>query len=106
METKEFYKRLRELNIPIAYGCFSTSQALPYIVYTESGNLSGGDYLQSTRRIIYEVELYTSKRDLNIESQLENILKEIGPFDVDYAMYIKDTNSFLTKYTVEVYRKE
>lgn len=87
MELKEFYARLKQLDIPVAHCCFDKKTTLPFAVYfVDSEDIRGADYVNliSEKQII--VELYTTKKDTALECRFEALFPE---FEMEkYEAYI------------------
>jgi hypothetical protein len=78
MTQAELYQKLKSLGLPIAYGEFSEPIAPPFITYQFAYS---GDIMADNQNYadagFYQVELYTAKKDLAMESLIENKLKEL-----------------------------
>ncbi len=74
---------LEKLNIPYAYDHFAEgeSRQLPFICYKlpKSENFSA-DGKAYHKKSVVSIELYTEKKDLKIENEVETVLDEYGYF--------------------------
>lgn len=101
MEIKEFIKKLKTLNYPIAMYSFSEGEkpAIPFLVYElEYRNFSADGKVYNTN-IIMQLYLITDKVDFFAENQIEDILREIGYFQKEQE-YIEDEKIYQTQYTI------
>lgn len=75
MENREIVKLIRQLNVPSAYQSFKSEQKLPYIIYTQSGSDNfGADNKVYSKDNKYNIEVYSSKKDFDLERRLEDLL--------------------------------
>lgn len=106
MKANELYSELKKICDKVAYSAFKSRQEPPYIVYLQSAVASGGDFDIHITTNSYTVEVYTNKRDMELENKIESMLKSYGiAFDVEYAIYINDSKLFMTVYEFETYTK-
>lgn len=105
MELEEIYERLNKLEIPVAYLKFDTPQKLPFCAYFEAeGQVEGADNYDLYRRKKIVVELYTKKKDVELERRFEKLFRE---FELEKAVdtFLKDENMFMVAYTFEIIQK-
>lgn len=81
---------LEKMNIPVAYSHFVSETNPPYLVYY----VDGSDNTFADNTVYYEnlnatIELYSTKKDLNLENKLKDILNanEI-PYEITTETYI------------------
>ena len=105
MELSELYLLLRRVGIPVTYSHFEEGQAhsLPYICYlevsTENFKADGKVFKKITD---VDIELYTRKKELDIESVIEQLLNDNNiPWDSD-EIYIQDEKAFKKTYEVRL----
>ena len=105
MELSELYLLLRRVGIPVTYSHFEEGQApsLPYICYlevsTENFKADGKVFKKITD---VDIELYTRKKELDIESVIEQLLNDNNiPWDSD-EIYIQDEKLFKKTYEVRL----
>jgi hypothetical protein len=77
MTLVELKQLLDTVGYPVAYSHFNNPPNPPYIVYLEaySSNFMADDKVYKKIRNI-QIELYTTKKDLNAEQKLENALDQ------------------------------
>lgn len=79
MKFNEIFPMLKELSIPVAYDHFDSPPSIPFITYVDGGsNHVYADNSVYKKQRFVEIELYTDKKDLTIENQLEDLLDERG----------------------------
>lgn len=105
MELSELYLLLRRVGIPVTYSHFEKGQVppLPYICYlevsTENFKADGKVFKKITD---VDIELYTRKKELDIESVIEQLLNDNNiPWDSD-EIYIQDEKTFKKTYEVRL----
>lgn len=99
MTLQELYEMLKMTGFPVAYSHFNKRVKPPFICYLvdHMPNIAS-DYVVHKKRYSVIVELYTSKKDLKSEQQLEAALAEHGiTYDPSF-IYIKDENIFQARY--------
>lgn len=105
MKMTEFYQALKTLDVPVAYNHFDAQpKSIPFIAYTDQGKdtflADDTIYAKSTN---IRIELYTTKKDLEMEEKLENLLDSIGLIWSDEpTIYIKSEKLFLHAYSVTI----
>ncbi len=105
MELTEVLEKLNTLGIPVAYYKFNTPQKLPFVVYHEDGaSIEGADKLNLYRRVDIAIDLYSDKKELSIEKQIEDLFSDI-PLEKTPDIDIPDENMFMTTYTFETIQK-
>lgn len=101
MELSEIYEKLCTLDIPVAYLKFNKPQKLPFAVYYENGtDIKGADTLNLYRDVTITIELYSEKKNTQLERRIENLFsdREI----TKYAdIFIKDENMFMTAFSFD-----
>lgn len=101
MELTEIKKKLDTLGIPVAYLQFSTPQKLPFAVYFEAdGEITGADGLNLFRRKNIVLELYTAKKDVQLERRLEGLFRHIE-LEKTADTYLNEEQMFMTGYVFE-----
>lgn len=94
---------LKELNIPVAYSHFKKAQNSPYICYLVDSN----DNFSADNKVYKKInniniELYTEKKDLEIEEQLEKILDNNNIFYESTESFIDSEDVFVKIYKIGV----
>ncbi len=77
MTLQDIAQKLNTLNIPVAYGGFEKSErvAMPFITYLDNySNNFGADTSVYARIDNIQIDLFTKKKDINLENRLENVL--------------------------------
>ncbi len=97
----ELCNHLKSTGYPVAYHHFTTSPEPPYIVYirTDDDNISSDNKVHGKFKN-YQVELYTTKKDLEAEQKAEEILNTI---DTDYKTseaYIESEDLYQVVYQI------
>lgn len=102
MELAEISEKLKSLDIPVAYLQFTKPQKLPFAVYFETGGeITGADGYNLYRRKTIAVELYTAKKDIQLEYRLENLFRDTE-LEKSADTYLKEEKMFMTAYTFEI----
>lgn len=87
---EDLYDLLSELNIPVAYDHFNKAVEAPYIVYRvdHTENFFAENKTYKKNEIIY-VELYTIKKDVALEVNLEALFDEYDiAWEIESQEYI------------------
>ena len=94
---------LEQTNLPVAYESFTKDETppLPFICYTnpEDNNFAADGTVYHSSKVIH-VELYTEKRDLEIEKAVEAVLSAF--FYEKTAIYLNDEKCYEILYELEV----
>ena len=101
MTRRELYAVLTKCGIPAAYGAFGNSPPPPYIIFERYGSES----ICADNRTIrlydeYRVELYTDKRNEELEEKLEELFDNA---EIEYEIsesYVSDERLFQTVYEI------
>ncbi len=105
MELNEIYEKLCKLDIPVAYLQFSKPQKLPFIAYFESGTeIQGADGYNLYRRTKIRIELYSEKKNPELERKIENLFRSVE-ITKDGDTYLKEENMFMTVFSFETIQK-
>lgn len=105
MELQEIYEKLRTLNIPVAYLKFDKPQKLPFIAYFEAGTeIQGADNYNLYRRTEIRIELYSEKKNPELERKIENLFRSVE-IEKNGDTYLKDENMFMTLFSFETIQK-
>lgn len=105
MRLSEFYQLFKRVELPLAYHHFEEghSPQPPFLVYlvTESEN-HGADNWTYQKHLLVHVELYTRKKDLVIEHQLETLLDSSQIYFEKTELYLPTEKLYQETYTVTV----
>lgn len=105
MDTNEVCKMLEKLKIPFVYSHFKegSNPKLPYLLYYYNGdNLFNADGLIYYKFKKLIVELYTSKKDFELENRLEKIFLNEGIIYQKEEIWISSEQMYETIYKMEV----
>lgn len=106
MKATKLYSDLLTICKRVAYGAFKARQDTPFIVYLQSADVSGGDSNICITNNHYRIELYDTKRNVEMESKIESLLASYQvEYDVIYATYINDSKQFVTVYEFDTFDK-
>ena len=98
------FQILQTLGIPAAYSHFKENGPVspPYIVYLGAGQYTkDADNTHYYRRNQYQIEYYFTKKDEQLEAEIENKLLENGYlYEKSEDVYIEDEGVFVIYYTV------
>lgn len=105
MSLEEIYEKLCTMGIPVAYLQFSKPQKLPFIAYLEAGTeIQGADNYNLFRRTTIRIELYSEKKNPELERKIENLFRTVE-IEKDGDMYLKEENMFMTVFSFETIQK-
>ena len=99
---KKIYDLLKTLNIPVAYDHFISNKdiSIPFVVYreinTDTFKADGKTYY---RPYNFEIELITEKKDITLESRVEELLKDI-PCDIETGSWDEDEKIYHNFYYI------
>lgn len=103
MTRKELIDILKKTGYPIRYNSFKTPPSTPYLIYlaTDTDNTFADNkvYEKNTN---YQVELYTDKKDFDVQENIENLFDEYEiPWESSEA-YIKEEKLYQVIYFMMV----
>jgi len=103
MQADELYTLLKTTGLPVAYHAFKKPPSLPYLVYlfTFSDNF-GADNKVHSRADVYQVELYTVKKDPVIETKLEAALDGAELYWDKSETFIESEDMYQILYEIEI----
>ena len=94
---------LESTNLPVTYHHWEEEPALPYIVYLASGTDNfGADNKVYTGITNYNVEFYTSKKDIISEQKIENALNSNDIFWDKSEVYIEAEKMYKVTYSIQI----
>lgn len=99
MTLEELYETLQQLNLPIAYSHFKSPLKPPYLVYLVEDTQNFG----ADNRVYHQIEnlvieLYTAKKDIALEKNLETLLNEKELFYEKIEIYIESEKLYEVRY--------
>ena len=104
MKYKDIYDLLKTLNIPVAYDHFTSDKevSLPFVVYREmTPNTFKADGITYYRPYEFEIELITEKKDITLQSQLEELLTTNKiPYDIGDEVWDNDEKIYHNYYEI------
>ena len=105
MELEEIYKRLCTLGIPAAYMIFKKPQTPPFLIYKEHGaDIRGADNYNLLRDTGVLIELYTAKKQPELEHQLEELFRDTE-LEKSTDLYIENEKLLKIEYTFSTITK-
>jgi len=105
MDEKEMKAFLDKTGLPIAYSHFPDNQKPPFLCFLSNKKAEGCDNRNNLYRYNYSIELYTPKKDIQVEKSLEGLLNEAGiPFSSE-TVWIDDADLYVTYYSISIYKK-
>ena len=101
---KTIYDLLKTLNIPVAYDHFTTNKEInpPFVVYRETNsNTFKADGVTYYRPYDFEIELVTDKKDVVLQSNLEELLTTNKiPYDINDEVWDDDEKIYHNYYEI------
>ena len=101
---KTIYDLLVTLNIPVAYDHFTTNKEInpPFVVYRETNsNTFKADGISYYRPYDFEIELVTDKKDVVLQSNLEELLTTNKiPYDINDEVWDDDEKIYHNYYEI------
>lgn len=111
MIQENLYLALKSTNFPVAYSHFKVDNKNPhpkppYITYirTFDNNISS-DLKVHGKEKTFQIELYTSIKDLEAERKIEEILNQINPEYETSEEYIEEEQVYQIVYTIKLIEK-
>lgn len=103
MTLLELVQILKATGYPVAYSHFPSTPSVPFITYLESTSDNFQADNRTYKRVkIIDIELYTNKKDLTAESNLETLLDANDlPYEI-LETYIETEQLFQKIYTIGV----
>ena len=104
-ELNNVYTALRTLKIPVAYRLFkSKPESIPFCVYyLDNRDQYGADDLNMLERRTVVIELYTEKKEIELENKLLRLFKD-EELDISET-YIDDEKLFMQTISFETVLK-
>lgn len=105
MTKKDVLKELKKVNIPVAYNHFAESDRvkLPFMVYFfPSASNFAADGSVYYKKDVLHIELYTEKKNIELEEKVESILEENGLFYKKTEIWISEEKMYEILYETEV----
>lgn len=105
MTLPELKKILEQLKLPITYLKWAVGQvpALPYIVYYADEDVGFfADDIVYYEGYAVTIELYTEKKDMELEERVKELLRENHIAYETYEEYLETEDMFLKAYEIEI----
>lgn len=101
MTTDRLYEILKQLNLPLAYNHFKNPQKSPYLIYMadDSDNFAADNKVYHKINN-FAIELYTDKKDIQLETQLEELLDAHDLYYEKYEAYIDTEKLYQVRYEI------
>lgn len=101
MTHEQIYTLLKQMKLPIAYNHFKEPQNTPYLIYlSEDTSNFGADNKVYHKIDNWVVELYTDKKELNLETRLEVLLEDAELYYEKYEVYIDTEKMYQVRYEI------
>jgi len=99
----ELYQALKSLGMPVAYGSFTSPVSPPFITYQFAySNDFMADNVNYFEISNFQVELYTSKKDLSAEQKVQDKLKELGLTYSKLETFLEEEKLYQVIYEVQL----
>jgi len=103
MTQAELYQALKSIGYPVAYGSFSGPVTSPFIVYQFAySNDMMADNVNYVAIDDFQVELYTTKKDLAAEQKVQDKLKELGLPYRKFETYLDTERMYQILYEIQI----
>ena len=103
MTQAQLYQALKSLGMPVAYGSFTSPVSPPFITYQFAySNDFMADNINYFEISNFQVELYTSKKDLSAEQKVQDKLKELGLPYSKIEAFLEDEKLYQVIYEVQL----
>lgn len=101
MTQEQIYNLLDTLGLPVAYSHFKETKKPPYLIYlTEDTSNFGADNKVYYKIDNWVIELYTDKKDINLEIRLEALLDDVELYYEKYETYIDTEKMYQVRYEI------
>ncbi|NWK10406.1 hypothetical protein [Clostridium cadaveris] len=103
MTHEELEAMLKISRYPVTYSHFKTSPKPPFLVYirTQSDNFAADNKAYSKLNS-YKIELYNSKKDIEVEKIIENIFDENNIFYTIDEVWIDSEKLYQVSYEISI----
>lgn len=100
---------LKKINLPFAYNHFAEGEAVepPFLIYLfPENNPMSADGTIYFNSYVVNLELYSDKKDIDLERKVEKILKENEIFYKKSEVWIKEEKLYEVLYIFEMEEKD
>ena len=103
MNVTQLATELDKIGLPLSYNHFTTPPTPPYLIYTfiDDNDLMA-DNINYVDIEMYQIELYTDKRDIVSEKKVEDKLKEIELPYRKFGTWIDSEKLYQTVYEISI----
>lgn len=103
MTQAELYQALKSIGYPVAYGSFSSPVTPPFITYQFAySNDMMADNVNYVPIENFQIELYTTKKDLVTEQKVQDKLKDLGLPYRKFEAYLDSEKLFQIVYEIQI----
>lgn len=105
MTKKEVPKMLQEMGLPFAYDHFAEGEKIdtPFMVYLyPRSNHFSADGVAFYKKESIQIEVYTDKKDMELEERIEAVLEKYGLFFSKSEVWISSEKLYEVLYETEV----
>jgi hypothetical protein len=103
MTQAELYQALKSIGFPVAYGSFADPVTPPFITYQFAySNDMKADNQNYVPIDDFQIELYTTKKDIVAEQKVQDKLKELGLPYRKFETYLNEENMYQILYEVQL----
>lgn len=105
MTKAEVPQMLKEMNLPFAYDHFAEGEAVdpPFLIYLyPRANNFSADGVAYYKKDRLQMELYTDKKDIELEEKVETVLDKYGFFYSKSETWISSEKMYEVLYETEV----
>jgi hypothetical protein len=103
MTQAELYQALKSIGFPVAYGSFTNPVTPPFITYQFAYT---SDLIADNINYVpienFQVELYTTKKDLVAEQKVQDKLKELGLPYRKFETWLDEEKMFQILYEIQI----
>ena len=103
MTYDEIVTMLEEANLPLAYDHFAEGESPepPFLIFlSPSEEIFGADNISYASFLEINVELYTDKKDPELEQRIENIFTKHDVYYLKFETWIESERFFETLYQI------
>ena len=107
MDEATLFTLLKSTGLPVAHHHFTSPPSLPYVVYYEAeAEARGCDEKNRIRDSGWVIEVYTVKKQPDIQTLVESLLDERGmEWRMTFSGLIESEGLYMAAYTFETIRK-
>jgi hypothetical protein len=103
MTQAELYQALKSLGYPVAYGSFTSPVTTPFITYQFAYS---NDMMADNQNYVpiddFQIELYTTKKDIVAEQKVQDKLKKLGFPYRKFETYLDEEKVYQILYEIQI----